>query len=56
MDTGRPTWRSRAWVAAAGVLLFLAFALSAMGADPPEAAWFMTLAAVGIAVTVLVWV
>lgn len=55
MDTGRPTWRSHAWLVAAGVLLVLAFALSAMGADPPEAALVPTLAAVGIAGTVLVW-
>ncbi len=55
MDTGRPTWRSHAWLVAAGVLLALAFALSAMGADPPEAALVTTLAAIGIAVTVLVW-
>lgn len=55
MDTGRPTWRSRVWLIAAGVLLVLAFALSALSADPPEAALVTTLVAGGIAVTVVVW-
>lgn len=55
MDTSRPTWRSRTWLVAGGVLLVLGLALSAMGVDPPEAAWVTTLAAAGIGVTVLVW-
>lgn len=55
MDTGRPTWRSRAWLVATGVLLVLACILSVTGAEPPEAAWITVLAAVGIAVTVMMW-
>lgn len=55
MDTGRPTWRSRAWLVATGVLLVLACILSVTGAEPPAAAWITVLAAVGIAVTVMMW-
>lgn len=55
MDTGRPTWRSRAWLVAAGILFVLALVLSAMGVDPPGAAWATTISAVGIAAAVLVW-
>lgn len=55
MDSDQPTWRSGAWLVAGAVLFVLAFALSAMGADPPEAALVTTLAAVGIAGAVVVW-
>lgn len=55
MDTDKPTWRSGAWLVAGSVLLLLAFALAAVGTDPPEAAWVTALVVTGVAATVVVW-
>ncbi|WP_433532836.1 sensor histidine kinase [Micromonospora sp. CA-263727] len=55
MDTGRPTWRSRAWLVAAGVLFVLALVLTMVGVDRPAVAWTVALTAAVLAVLVLAW-
>lgn len=55
MDADKPRWRSGAWLVAGSLLLVLALALSAMGADPPEAALWTTLGAIVAATAVVAW-
>lgn len=61
MDTGRPTWRSRAWLVAATVLLVLALGFGMVatpvpsGMDRPAAAWGAVIVAVAVTVSVLGW-
>ncbi|GAA3661276.1 sensor histidine kinase [Microbacterium marinilacus] len=55
MDTDRPTWRSRAWLVAASVLLALVLVLSTVGVDSPQTTLAMTLVAIGVAAAMVVW-
>lgn len=55
METGRPTWRSRAWFVAGAVLLTLAFALTTVAVDGPAAGLATMIVATGIAVSVTGW-
>ncbi|GAB3615612.1 hypothetical protein GCM10027416_01690 [Okibacterium endophyticum] len=55
METGRPTWRSRAWLIAATVLFALALALAVVGVDNPPAVWGAVAVAATVAVSVLSW-
>ncbi len=55
MDIDRPTWRSRAWLVAAGLLAVLAALLSFVGVDRPEAAWAAVAVAAAVAVSVIGW-
>lgn len=55
MDTDRPTWRSRAWLAAAGLLALLAGLLSFVGVDRPPSAWAAVAVAASVAVSVIAW-
>lgn len=55
MDLDRPTWRSRAWIVAAGFLAVLAGLLSFVGVDRPEAAWAAVGVAAAVAVSVIGW-
>ncbi|RCS61289.1 sensor histidine kinase [Microbacterium sp. JB110] len=55
MDTDRPTWRSRAWLVAVGLLAVLAALLSFVGVDRPASAWAAVAVAAAVAVSVIGW-
>lgn len=55
METGRPTWRSRAWVVASTVLVLLLLALVASGFDSPASAWAALALSGTITLVVLGW-
>lgn len=55
MDTDRPTWRSHAWLVAAGMLFVLVLALGGIGVDRPGAAWAAVAVAASVAVSVILW-
>ncbi len=55
MDTGRPTWRSRAWLVAGVLLLVCVLALGVVGVDRPGAAWAAVGVAASVAVSVVGW-
>lgn len=55
MDTDRPTWRSRAWLVAAGLLAALAALFSFVGIDRPASAWAAVVVAVAVAASVIGW-
>lgn len=55
MDIDRPTWRSRAWIVAAGLLTALAGLLSLVGVDRPASALGAVAVASAVAVSVIGW-
>lgn len=55
METGRPTWRSRAWVVASTVLALLVLALVSAGFDSPASAWAALAMSATITLFVLGW-
>ncbi|MFD0517865.1 sensor histidine kinase [Paractinoplanes durhamensis] len=55
METERPAWRSRAWITAVTVLVFLALVLTTTGFANPVSAWATFAAAAGFTVAVISW-
>lgn len=55
VDIDRPTWRSRAWLVAAVLLVLVAGLLSFVGVDRPSSAWAAVAVAGAVSVSVIAW-
>ncbi len=55
MQTDRPTWRSRAWLVAAGVLAVLVLTLTTVGFDSRVSVWMTVGVSAGVSIAVIAW-
>ncbi|GAA0561404.1 hypothetical protein GCM10010172_50730 [Paractinoplanes ferrugineus] len=55
METDRPAWRSRVWIAAVAVLVLLALVLTTAGFANPASAWATLVAVAGFTAAVIGW-